>query len=131
MDTIELLTKFSDPETMQSLTTMQRLMAGLVTTILGMGITFVSLVALQFVIGIMAKLQPEAKPVAVLPEEEPVVQEVSATQDEELVAAITTVLAMQLKTSVSNIVIRNIQRVGDSSSAWQRAGISEHMNNSM
>ena len=135
MDTIELLSKFADPEVMLTLTAGQRLTAGLITTMLGMGITFVALVVLQFVIMLMAKLGSESKkpsPVAEkseaaidtapAPEEDP-------TKDEELVAAITTALALQLKTSVSNIVIRNIERIEEPASPWQKAGIAEHMNN--
>lgn len=136
MDTIELLAKFADPEVMKTLSLADRLFAGLITTILGMGITFISLVILQIVIGLTAKF---AAPAAAaeeksLPEEEQAVSEVeaaSAMNDEELVAAITTALALQLKTSVSNIVIRNIERVEESTSAWHRAGITEQINNSL
>ena len=136
MDTIELLAKFADPEVMKTLSLSDRLFAGLITTLLGMGITFVSLVILQFVMALTAKFAAPAPTVEekTLPEEEPAVPEVETANDiddEELVAAITTALAMQLKTSVSNIVIRNIERVEESASAWQRAGISEQINNSL
>ncbi len=136
MDTIELLAKFADPEVMKTLSLGDRLFAGLITTILGMGITFISLVILQIVIGLTAKFaapKPVAKE-APLPEESQAVPEVEAANemnDEELVAAITTALALQLKTSVSNIVIRNIERVDESTSAWQRAGITEQIHNSL
>jgi sodium pump decarboxylase gamma subunit len=137
MDTIELLAKFSDPELIKTLSTGNRFFAGLITTALGMGITFVSLVVLQIVMAIMAKFTAPAPPAVVQadasesakfagePEEADVL-----VNDEELVAAITTALALQLKTSVSNIVIRNIEKVEDTSSAWHRAGIAEQMNNS-
>jgi len=137
MDTIELLAKFADPEVMKTLSLSDRLFAGLITTLLGMGITFVSLVILQIVMVLTAKFAapapttPEEK---TLPGDEPAVTGVEAASeidDEELVAAVTTALAMQLKTSVSNIVIRNIERVEESASAWQRAGINEQINNSL
>jgi hypothetical protein len=35
---------------------------------------------------------------------------------------------MKLKTSVENIVIKNIERLDDRSPAWNRAGIIEQMN---
>lgn len=138
MDTIELLAKFSDPELIKTLSTGNRLFAGLITTALGMGITFVSLVVLQFVMAIMAKFTAPASSAALqmgavkaAAESAGEHEEADAlVNDEELVAAITTALALQLKTSVGNIVIRNIEKVEDTSSAWHRAGIAEQMNNS-
>ena len=56
MDTIELLAKFADPKVMKTLSLSSRLFAGLITTLLGMGITFVSLVILQIVIQLTARL---------------------------------------------------------------------------
>jgi len=135
MDTIELLQKFADPEVMKALSLSDRLFAGLITTLLGMGITFVSLVVLQIVIQLTAKLaapKPKKKVSADVVE---VSLESSAKKqelhDEEIVAAIATALAVQLKTSVSNIVIRNIEKVGEPSSSWHKAGLAEHMNNSL
>lgn len=136
METIELLRRFADPEVMKTLSLMDRMVAGLITTALGMGITFVSLVVLQLVIVIMAKLSI-AKPVKMEPppvsavSNSATVDENGVADNEEIVAAITTALALQLKTSVGNIVIRNIERVEDSSSAWHRAGIAEQMNNAL
>lgn len=138
MDTVELLAKFADPEVMKTLSMTDRLVAGLITTVLGMGITFLSLVVLQFVIGLMAKLGSEKpreeklgspiehQPVTAHNEQNP---SSSPMNDDEIVAAITTALALQLKTSVSKIIIRNIEKVETSTSAWHKAGISEQMNN--
>lgn len=136
MDTIELLAKFSNPEIIKTLSTGNRLFAGLITTALGMGITFVSLVVLQIVMAIMAKFTAPAPPAAVQADVGKSVAESAddpekadaLVDDEELVAAIATALALQLKTSVSNIVIRNIEKVEDTSSSWHRAGIAEQMN---
>lgn len=136
MDTVELLTKFADPQLMKSLSGTERLIAGLITTVLGMGITFVSLVVLQFVTGFMEKFS-DKEPAAVEPaapvkaEEKPVEVTDSRADDEELVAAITTAIAMQLQTSVSNIVIRNIRRIDDHSPVWNKAGISEQLHNKL
>ena len=134
MDTMELLMKFANPEVMKTLSISERLTAGLITTLLGMGITFISLVILQVVIELMARLgSPKTQDVEIADDEEhEVVEDVMKNQvsDEEVVAAITTALALQLGTSVSNIIIRNIEKVDDSSSAWHKVGLSEHMNNS-
>ncbi|MFN2355030.1 MAG: OadG family transporter subunit [Desulfopila sp.] len=138
MDTIELLAKFSDPQLIETLSTGNRLFAGLITTVLGMGITLVSLVVLQVVMAIMAKFTAPASSAALQADtvgsaaesvDEPDKAD-APVNDEELVAAIATALALQLKTSVGNIVIRNIEKVEDTSSAWHRAGIAEQMNNS-
>ena len=137
MDTIELLAKFADPEVMKTLSLADRLVAGLITTLLGMGITFISLVVLQIVIGITAKFAaPAAQSEEIAASEGGPAESVETAAakvlaDEEVVAAITTALALQLKTSVDNIVIRNIERMDDSTSAWQRAGIMEQINNSL
>lgn len=132
MDTVELLTKFADPEAMRALTATQRLLAGLATTILGMGITLVSLILVQFVITLMAKFTAP-QPVITEPVEPTAETGTDATQpdqhkDEELVAAITVALAMQLQTATSNIVIRNIKRREDRTPVWSKAGLAEQMN---
>lgn len=132
MDTVELLSKFSDPEVMKTLPIMERMIAGLITTVLGMGITFISLIVLQFAIGLMARftsVKVEKTEKVQTPASTVGAATVDIAKDEEIVAAITTALAIQLKTSVSNIVIRNIEKVEESSTAWHKAGITEHMNN--
>lgn len=134
MDTIELMAKFADPETLKTLTTMQRLTAGLITTMLGMGITFVSLVILQFVMVLLAKFTVEATPAKkqIGPEPAPTAAVTAAAnkqKDEELVAAITVALAVQLKTAASNVVIRNIRKVEDHSPVWNKVGLTEQMTN--
>lgn len=137
MDTMELMAKFADPETLKTLSLMQKLLAGLITTFLGMGITFLALIILQFVIDLMARIpgikapatrevalqpQPSARPAAAA-------MEAQRLRDEQLVAAITVALAVQLGTAAGNIVIRNIRKVDDHSPAWNRAGLAELMNN--
>lgn len=131
----ELLAKFANPDVMQTLSTSDKLTAGLITTLLGMGITFSALVILQFVISWMDKIlnnsrrqseKPTAPPAA---EPEPRQAPNDAVQDDnELVAVIASVIAMKMKTSVDKIVIKNIEKIEDHSPAWNRAGIIEQMN---
>ena len=132
MDTMDLLTKFANPETLKTLTTAEQLKAGFVTTFLGMGITFLALGILQFIIVLMGKLCGRENAVP-LETAQPAEAEPSAgerrVQDEQLIAAITVALAMQLKTTAGNIVIRNIRKVEDPSPAWNRIGIAEQMSN--
>jgi glutaconyl-CoA/methylmalonyl-CoA decarboxylase subunit delta len=133
MDSVELLVKFADPDVMKTLSISERFIAGLITTVLGMGITFFSLVVLQFVMILMAKLsgnKVEEVPAAVMQSEEikNSEKEVEPMKDEELVAALSVALAMKLKTSVGNIVIRNIERVEDTTPVWSKAGLLEQLN---
>lgn len=134
MTVTELLTNFANPEVMSALPVSDKLYAGLITTILGMGITFTALVVLQFIIGWMDKILNKSSrkvepatvqvPAQSAEAEAPAVPE---QDDKELIAVITATIAMQLKTSVDNIVIRNIEKVEDRSPAWNRAGIIEQM----
>jgi len=130
----DLLTAFADPEKLKDFTTAQRLWASLITTVLGMGITFVILVVLQFVIGFFEKLsgveKKPAPPAKLAPapagkaDEKP-----AARTDEKLVPVIAASVAMMLETSAGNIVIRNIKKVEDTSPTWRGAGIAEQMQN--
>jgi sodium pump decarboxylase gamma subunit len=137
MDTLELMAKFADPQTIQALSLTQRLTAGLITTVLGIGITFLSLIILQFVISLMARFSavkaPAARDLSPQPRQTaasaaPVVKD-QRQEDEQLVAAITVALAVQLGTAAGNIIIRNIRKVEDHSPAWNKAGLAELMNN--
>ncbi|TKB09112.1 OadG family protein [Desulforhopalus sp. IMCC35007] len=134
MTTTELLAVFANPETMKALSISDKLSAGLVTTVLGMGITFAALIILMVIISWMNKLLGKsmavsAKKVAPAPVEAVVpVAAQTRENDNELVAAITTALAVSLQTSTSNIVIRNIEKVEHGTPRWNRAGIIEQMN---
>lgn len=132
MTTTELLAKFADPEIIQTLSLSDKVFAGMMATILGMGITFVSLIVLQFAMVIMEKVlsRPVKKTVRepVHSDAPALSPEVTKTDDNELIAVISSVIALQLKTSVNDIVIRNIEKVEDSSSAWNRTGRLEQMN---
>ncbi|MGB3221965.1 MAG: OadG family protein [Desulforhopalus sp.] len=136
MTVTELLTRFANPEVIQTLSTSDKLTAGLVTTILGMGITFTALILLQFIISWMDKIlnngkkaHPNPAAANVSPTEQPKDRKESFySDDKELVAVIATAIAMKMKTSVDNIVIKNIEKLDDRSPAWNRAGIIEQMN---
>ncbi|MBW2682650.1 MAG: OadG family protein [Deltaproteobacteria bacterium] len=132
MTTTELLAKFADPEIIQTLSLSDKLFAGLMATILGMGITFISLIVLQFAMVLMEKMlgRPAKQSVQKALHSSPPAPspEVTGADDNELIAVISSVIALQLKTSVNNIVIRNIEKIEDSSSAWNRTGRLEQMN---
>jgi sodium pump decarboxylase gamma subunit len=126
----DLLSVFADPSKIESLTTTQRLWASLITTILGMGITFVVLIVLQFVTSLFEKFSgPEEKPKPAAPP--PAIKKTegkpASQTDDELVPAIAASLAMMLETPASNIVIRDIRRLDDRTPPWSRAGVVEQM----
>jgi sodium pump decarboxylase gamma subunit len=133
MDITELLAQFANPETLKTLSFAQKLVAGLVTTLLGMGITFIALIILQVMISWMDRLinrtggLPATEPVPNTPTNIAFTS-VEKTDENELVAAITAIIAMKMKTSVDSIVIRNIEKIEDNSPVWNRAGIIEQMN---
>ena len=136
MDIVDLLAVFSDPETMKNLSSSQRLLAGLVTTVLGMGITFLALIVLQFVTALMGKLsspQAEITTPASAPADDAGSADTTANSrgEEELVAAITTSIAMLLQTSTTNIVISNIKKIEDTTPTWSKVGIAEQMQNNV
>jgi len=132
MTTTELLAQFANPETLKTLSLGNKLLAGLVTTVLGMGITFIALILLQFLISWMDRLinrpSKDEKTAVPVPELLTVPGASNQVDDGELVAVITATLAMQMKTSVDTIVIKNIRKIEDRSPLWNRAGIIEQMN---
>ena len=136
MTTTELLTTFANPEVMKALPMGDKLSAGLITTVLGMGITFSALILLLIIISWMNRLlnKDPAGSVTPVPATVPNITKVvppktsTTEKDNELVAAITTAIAMTLKTSASNIVIRNIETIEDRAPQWNKAGIIEQMN---
>ncbi len=136
MTTTELLATFANSELIQTLSMGDKFTASLITTVLGMGITFSALVILLFIISWMNKiLNRSTSPGNVsAPTPAPAKSVVTETpteatgDDNEIIAAITTAIAMTLKTSASNIVIKNIEKVEEQAPQWNRAGIIEQMN---
>lgn len=130
MSVTQLLAEFANPEAMHSLSAADKLTAGLITTVLGMGITFVALVVLQFLISWMDKLLNTEKGTET-PAIATVVKatESSGTDDTELIAVISSAIAMKLGTSTDRFIIKNVEKMADATPAWNRAGIIEQINN--
>jgi glutaconyl-CoA/methylmalonyl-CoA decarboxylase subunit delta len=135
MTVTELLARFANPDIIQTLSITDKLWAGLITTILGMSITFTALIILQFIISLMDKILNKSKTKAInealigpITEKSPASKPEPFQDDNELVAVIASVIAMKMKTSVSNIIIKNIEKIEDCSPVWNRAGIIEQMN---
>mgnify|MGYP001358323946 CR=1 FL=1 len=130
----ELLAQLANPETVKTLSFTNKMLASLVVTLLGMGITFIALIILQIVIDLLARFtaqpnrQPVPKPAPPAPAAPPVDDTpVSTSDDDEILAVISAVLAMYPTRATGDIVIRNIRKIG-SAPAWGKAGIVDQMN---
>ncbi len=136
MENLGLLDKFANPELMPTLTFGEKMLATFYTTVLGMLITFTSLVLIWILTVMLSKfvqsIENKGKANIVEVKEEPPVlkQEavVAEEDDEELVAVISAAVAASLNTSIHNIVVTNIVRVNDATPSWGVAGRSEQMN---
>ncbi|WP_320047902.1 OadG family transporter subunit [uncultured Ilyobacter sp.] len=134
MNIAELMKLFGNPETIKSLGMGDKMMGVGVTVILGMGITVIALIFIQFMIGFMTsmlaekpKTAAESTPGPTKTQAAPVQEEVPATNDEELVAVIAAAVAAHLGTSTGNLLIKNIRKVADATPTWGKAGIVDQM----
>jgi glutaconyl-CoA/methylmalonyl-CoA decarboxylase subunit delta len=133
MDVSTLLLQLADPQAIKNLSFLEKMAGGLVVSCLGMGITFLALIILQFIIGLLARFAapPSPKPLpktvagGITAVDEPDGQE----EDEELVAIISAAIAMSLQPTGKKVIIRNIRRIKTPSLAWSKAGILDQMNN--
>ncbi len=108
----------------------------LIVTLFGMGIVFIVLILLQYILESMRIIfSPKKKEAAVqkvtpvaVEAAEPVQQAAAAEMEdeEELLAVIAAAVSCCMGTR-SNIVVRSITRVYDQTPAWGRAGRSEQM----
>jgi sodium pump decarboxylase gamma subunit len=103
---------------------------GLVVTALGMGVTFVTLIVLSYLLDLLRIVfykEPQKAPIQVGENASVVEESVEEGNEEELIAVISAAIAASLQTSTHNIVVRNIVRVGDQSPTWNRLGKVEQM----
>ena len=114
---------------------------GLIVTLFGMGIVFIVLVLLQYILKSMEIIfHKNKKPavtetraaetkVSVAPEApKTLLIETEADDDEDVVAVVTAAVISCLGGN-HNIVVRNIRRVNDVTPAWGRASRTEQMGN--
>ena len=110
----------------------------LIVTLFGMGIVFIVLVLLQYVLKLMEivfhkekKAAAEVAPVSEIKAVEaaaPQINVIDAEDDAQLAAVITAAVISCLGGN-SNIVVRNIRRVSDQTPAWGRVSRTEQMAN--
>jgi sodium pump decarboxylase gamma subunit len=138
MDVSTLLLQLADPQTIKNLSFLEKMAGGLVVSCLGMGITFLALIILQVVIGLLARFAapPSREPLtmtstgstAAVGGPEAMEGPADLTDDGELVAAISAAIAMSLQPAGKEIIIRSIRRIKTPSLAWSKAGILDQMN---
>lgn len=110
---------------------------GLLVTAVGLIIVFAVLAILMVSLMLMKAIfyKPEKSDKLVKNEIKPVetvinkVSSVEKRQDDlEIIAVLTAAIAATLNTSTYNLRIKSYKRIGTSTSAWNRAGISEMIN---
>lgn len=124
-------------ETSGTLSVGSALVEGLQVTVIGLAIVFGVLVILMLVLmafkaifykepGKAKQAQESVTPVKTEAKVKPVSE--SEIDEEELVAVLTAAVAASLNTSTYNLRIRSYRRVGNSSPAWNKAGLSDAVN---
>lgn len=134
MEHLSLMERFADPELFDTLTMGEKAVGGGITTLMGIGVTFVILILLAIIISVMTKFmytskkKPKEEKSVVNVEKKNASQESAmATTEEtnqgELVAVIMAAIASFEGSSVtSNLVIRKINRIAGPALAWNTAG---------
>ncbi|WP_312092571.1 OadG family protein [Aminipila sp.] len=131
---LSLMEKFANPALFDSLSTGEKATGALITTCMGMGITFIVLILLWAVIYVMAKIVAKAEGTFASKQSLSMAAqakgqgytEKSDTEDAELVAAITAAITAyegNSGLSAGSFVVRRITRI--SGNAWGNAGRTE------
>lgn len=127
----DILTQLANPETMKTLSFSQKMWGGVLVTVFGMGITFISLVTLQFIIYLLAKLTVKTEKTPMQPQVASISERAASPQhshnEEELIAVVSAAVAMMMQRSTGEIRIRHIRKIEEPSS-WNRTGMLEQMN---
>lgn len=122
--------RFANPDLFKDLSFIDKLQGGLVTTLMGLGITFVVLTLIWGVISIMSRIinqKPEPQNETILvTEDSPVTINKPVSDGEvnpQLVAVIMAAIAASEGSEyVSDLVVRKISRVSGSRPVWGTAG---------
>ena len=123
-----LMDMFSDPNTIHSLTFVQRMLGSTVTMIMGLGITFLILLLIWVFIAIMGraleagkkKEAPAAPAPAAAAAPAPAAPAPAAT-DDSLIAVISAAIAAYEGGNANNLVVRKITRLSGAATPWENA----------
>jgi glutaconyl-CoA/methylmalonyl-CoA decarboxylase subunit delta len=131
----EIMAQLANPQTIKTLSFTEKMIGGSIVSCLGMGITFMALILLQFLMDLQSKIIARTEKKAVkAPAPSAAINQNAATtsgsnsNDEELVAVISAAVAMEMQKSAWDIRIRTIRKIEEPSLAWNRAGILDQMN---
>lgn len=122
-----LLKRLADPNLLEKMTTSEKMTAAFHATILGMGITFAALIIIWGLTVVLKKVvnsienkgDTQIKVIKTKVNNKIEIEEAyEENNDEELIAVISAAIASSLKTSVDNIIVRNIVRVADDTPTW-------------
>ncbi|MGM0379741.1 MAG: OadG family protein [Bacillota bacterium] len=135
---MNFLEKLADPELIEQMTTGQKTVAALETTVMGVVITFAALIIIWGLLIVLNKVvtkieQSEEDKKKIIKDKEKNVSEKKQIQeveiedenendDEELIAVITAAVASHMGKSTSTIVVKNIVRVNDDTPTWGKVG---------
>lgn len=145
MNITQVLEIFSNKEMVHTLNFSEKMLGVGVTIALGMGLTFLVLIVLQYLIGVLTSFMiekpsgnnkqnkeenKENKVVKEIVEEQiqENIEESIGDNTEELVAAITAALTLKLGKE-NRFIVRDIVRVEDNTPVWNRTGLFEQMTN--
>lgn len=123
-----LMEQFANPDTMQSLSMGEKLAAAGITTVMGMGITFLVLILLWGCVAVMTKFtyrpKKEEKPQASAAPAAPAAPAAAApaAADDSLIAVISAAIAAYEGGSPNNLVVRKISRISGETTVWGDAG---------
>ena len=127
---MSLMEQFANPDTIHSLSMGEKLAGAGVTTMMGMGITFLVLILLWGCIALMTKFTyrpkkgekaPQTTDAAAAPSAAETVT-TTAAADDTLISVISAAIAAYEGGSANNLVVRKIRRVSGETTAWGDAG---------
>jgi len=138
MNEMGLMQRFADPALFETLDSGDKLIASLITTLTGMGVTFSVLVIIWVAIAIMARLlktkAPKKESVASAPasaaKAEPnsvttAVQQTVGASNELIAVIMAAISASEGAEYVNNLVVRKINRASGSRTAWNAASTAD------
>ncbi len=138
---LDLLSKIKDQDLIHTLSIGEKFQGALMVTLLGMGITFMSLILIRYLTSLLSyivmkiesrhKANVEIVSTDTSKKAEEIEQIVDESDDEELIAVISAAIAASLNTSIHNIVVRNIVRTEDSTPTWGQVGRMEQLNSTI
>lgn len=116
----------------QGVSLAEALETGGATTVIGLTIVFSVLIILMIVLMLFKVIfykEPKTQKTEAVMEAAPVQEITDETDEEELIAVLTAAVAASLNTSTYNLKIKSYRRTDNKKPAWNKAGVTETINN--